>query len=135
MPTLPFFYRETDGIRVTVRPAYLPEQSDPAGRKFVFAYFVRIENVGAIAARLLSRRWLIHDAAGEDTEVIGDGVIGEQPLLQPGGVHEYSSFSVLKSPAGHMEGHYHFARADGIQFDALIPRFTLDANASAGPVH
>ncbi|MGB7211443.1 MAG: Co2+/Mg2+ efflux protein ApaG [Gemmatimonadales bacterium] len=135
MTPLPFYHRETERIRVTVRPAYVAEQSDPGGRKFVFAYFVRIENVGTIAARLLSRRWLIHDANGEDTEVIGDGVIGEQPLLQPGGVHEYSSFSVLKSPVGHMEGHYHFSRADGVHFDALIPRFILDANASTGPVH
>ena len=135
MTPLPFYYRETDGIRITVRPAYLPEQSDPAARKFVFAYFVRIENVGAVAARLLSRRWLIHDAGGDDTEVIGDGVIGEQPLLEPRGVHEYSSFSVLKSPAGHMEGHYHFVRADGGHFEALIPRFIVDATASTGPVH
>ncbi|MGH7590042.1 MAG: ApaG domain, partial [Gemmatimonadales bacterium] len=81
MPPLPFYHRETERIRVTVRPAYVADQSDPGGRKFVFAYFVRIENVGTIAARLLSRRWLINDANGEDTEVIGDGVIGEQPLL------------------------------------------------------
>ena len=130
-----FFHRQTRGIRITVRPAYVAEQSDPLARRYVFAYFVRIENVGDVAARLLTRRWLIHDAGGEDTEVRGDGVIGEQPLIQPGRVHEYSSFCVLTSPAGHMEGEYHFVQTDGVAFDAEIPRFTLDANAPAGPVH
>ncbi|MFI5235440.1 MAG: Co2+/Mg2+ efflux protein ApaG [Gemmatimonadales bacterium] len=135
MPTPLFFYRETDGIRITVRPAYLPEQSEPGARRFVFTYFVRIENVGSVAGRLLSRRWLIHDSTGEDTEVIGDGVIGEQPLIPAGGVHEYNSLCVLKSPSGYMEGQYHFTRPDGSHFDAEIPRFALTATASAGPVH
>lgn len=124
----PFFYRMTDGIRVSVRPTYLPEQSIPEQQQFVFAYFVRIENVGAQAAQLLSRRWRIHDSCGEDTEVAGDGVVGEQPLLSPGGVHEYQSFCVLKSPNGHMEGEYRFLRADDTRFDAVIPRFTLAAD-------
>lgn len=121
----PFFYHEAQGIRVTVRPRYLREQSLPEVGRFVFAYAVRIENVGALDAQLLSRRWLIHDSIGEDLEVVGDGVIGQQPVLLPGGVHEYGSFCVLKSASGHMEGHYHFRRGDGSQFDAQIPRFTL----------
>ena len=91
------FYKITDGIRVTVRPVYLPEQSIPEQQQFVFAYYVRIENVGTQSAQLLSRRWRIHDSIGEDTEVAGDGVVGEQPLLIPGGVHQYQSFCVLKS--------------------------------------
>jgi ApaG protein len=124
-----FFYRETDGIRITVRPVYLPDQSSAARRHFLFAYFVRIENVGAEAARLLTRRWLIHDSAGEDTEVEGEGVVGEQPLLAPGTVHEYQSFCVLRSRAGWMEGHYAFVRDDKSSFRALIPRFELDASA------
>src|SRR5476649_282667 len=98
------FYKITDGIRVTVRPVYLPEQSIPEQQQFVYAYFVRIENVGSRAAQLLSRRWRIHDSIGEYTEVAGEGVVGEQPLLAPGGVHEYQSFCVLKSRSGHMEG-------------------------------
>lgn len=125
----PFFYRETAGIRITVRPAYLREQSRPAERQFVFVYRVRLENVGSKSAQLISRRWQIHDAIGEDTNVEGDGVVGEQPLIAPGRVHEYRSFFVLKSPRGYIDGHYRFLRSDGSQFEAQIPRFSLDADA------
>ena len=131
-PSTPFFYRMTGGVRVSVRPAYLPEQSIPEQQQFVFAYFVRIENVGAQSAHLLSRRWRIHDSIGEDTEVAGDGVVGEQPLLIPGGVHEYQSFCVLKSATGFMEGEYRFVRADSTRFDATIPRFELSASEWLG---
>ena len=126
----PFYYRETTGIRITVRPVYLREQSEPAARHFVFAYFVRIENVGSEAAQLLSRRWLIHDSIGEDTEVEGEGVVGEQPTITPGNVHEYQSFCILKSSEGYMEGHYNFVRADSSSFQAAIPRFLLSASES-----
>jgi ApaG protein len=125
----PFFYRETEGIRVTVRPTYLREQSRPYAGQYVFAYQVRIENVGAQAAQLMTRRWEIHDSAGEVTEVEGEGVVGEQPLLYPGRVHEYRSFCVLKSPRGHMEGRYRFVRADGTRFEAVIPRFELEIDS------
>jgi len=87
MPTYPFYYKETNGIRITVRPMYLRDQSEPSAGHYVFAYFVRIENVGAQAAQLMSRRWLIHDSIGEDTEVKGEGVVGEQPLIAPRQVH------------------------------------------------
>ncbi len=126
----PFFYRETLGIRVTVRPAFLPAQSQPSPPQYVFAYHVRIENVGAQAAQLVSRRWLIHDSIGENTEVEGDGVVGEQPVIAPGHVHEYQSFCVLKSPSGYMEGAYVFRRADRSRFEAAIPRFYLDAEGA-----
>ena len=128
----PFFYRETQGIRVTVRPVYLKDQSHPERGQFVFAYLVRIENVAQSAARLLTRRWLIHDSAGEETEVEGEGVIGEQPRIVPGGVHEYRSFCVLKSESGYMEGHYGFVRDDGTAFNAIIPRFTLSTDGQLG---
>ncbi|MDQ6885699.1 MAG: Co2+/Mg2+ efflux protein ApaG [Gemmatimonadota bacterium] len=130
-PALPFFYRETLGIRITVKPAYLNDHSQPARREYVFAYFVRIENVSQRTAQLLSRRWLIHDSIGEEHEIVGDGVVGEQPTLVPGDVHEYQSFCVLKSPSGWMEGHYHFAAEDGSHFDAVIPRFILDVHSTA----
>ena len=126
----PFYHRETLGIRVTVRPRYLADQSLPDAERYVFAYFVRIENVGAQPAQLLSRRWVIHDSIGEELEVVGEGVVGQQPRLASGGVHEYSSFCVLKSPHGYMEGQYRFARADGGHFEAQIPRFVLDAEAA-----
>lgn len=123
----PFFYRETNGMRITVRPAYLAEQSRPAERQFVFVYHVRIENVSGRSAQLMTRRWNIHDDIGEDTTVEGDGVVGEQPVLAPGRVHEYRSFCVLKSPHGYMVGQYRFQRADGSHFEAQVPRFVLDA--------
>ena len=133
MKTKPFYYKETNGIRITVRPLFLADRSNPMAGNYVFAYFVRVENVGDGTAQLLSRRWLIHDSAGEDTVVEGDGVVGEQPTLAPGAVHEYQSFCILKSPAGHMEGQYFFLRPDGRRFAADIPRFDLFAEEPAGP--
>jgi ApaG protein len=130
MPATPFFHRETAGIRVTVRPMYLRDQSEPSQQHYVFAYFVRIENVSARVARLMSRRWLIHDSSGEDIEVKGEGVVGEQPLIPPGGVHEYQSFCILKSGEGFMEGHYNFMTPEGTPFRAEIPRFILSASQS-----
>ena len=130
MPTYPFYYKESAGIRITVRPMYLRDQSEPSAGHYVFAYFVRIENVGALAAQLMSRRWLIHDSIGEDTEVKGEGVVGEQPLIAPGEVHEYQSFCILKSGEGYMEGHYNFECPDSTTFRADIPRFLLSASAS-----
>ena len=117
----------TDGIRVTVRPRFSLAQSDPAEGEFVFSYKIRMENLGEQAAQLLFRHWRIHDASGEDQEVDGDGVVGEQPLLTPGQAHEYQSFCVLSSPAGFMEGYYTFVRPDGSRFRVAIPRFQLEA--------
>ena len=135
MSPRPFYYRETQGIRVTVRLIYLRDHSRPRAGQYVFAYFVRLENVGDRPAQLLSRSWLIHDSVGdgEDHTVEGEGVVGRQPTLRPGEVHEYQSYCVLKSPSGYMEGHYHFVRPDGSWFDAQIPRFVLDATPAAGP--
>ncbi len=130
MPTQPFYYKESAGVRITVRPVYLKDQSEPAARHYVFAYYIRIENIGFQPAQLVSRRWLIHDSAGDDTEVEGEGVVGEQPTIPPGGVHEYQSFCILRSGEGFMEGHYNFLRADSTTFRAEIPRFILSASAS-----
>jgi ApaG protein len=128
-----FYYRITEGVRITVRPAYLPGQSRPSLGHFVFAYSVRIENVVAEPIKLLTRLWRIHDSVGlgEDHEVKGDGVVGEQPRIETGGVHEYQSYCILKSPNGHMEGHYEFVRDSGVRFLAFIPRFDLNATADA----
>jgi ApaG protein len=123
----PFFYKETSNIRVTVRPAYLRAQSQPLANRYVFVYFIRIENVGKKRVQLLSRRWLIHDSIGEDQEVEGEGVVGQQPVLGPGDVHEYNSFCILTSPAGYMEGAYRFIGSDDVLFDVAIPRFYLHA--------
>ncbi|HNP88087.1 MAG: Co2+/Mg2+ efflux protein ApaG [Chloroflexi bacterium SZAS-1] len=122
----PFYYRETQGIRITVRPAYLAEQSIPALARYIFVYFIRIENMSQRTVQLLSRHWYIHDSGGEDYQVVGDGVVGEQPVLEVGGIHEYNSFCILKSPSGYMEGSYRFLCADDTLFDAHIPRFELE---------
>ena len=124
---IPLFYRMTSGIRISVRPSYLRDRSNPLLGQHVFAYHIRIENVSEQAAQLRTRRWLIHDEAVGDTVVEGEGVVGEQPHLLPGQVHEYRSFCVLKAPSGWMEGAYRFIRDDGSSFQAYIPRFTLAA--------
>lgn len=130
MSRTPFYYRESEGVRVTVRPSYVPQHSREDEGQFVFAYAVRIENIGPQAARLLARRWSIHDSIGEVTEVEGDGVVGEQPLIGPGRVHEYQSFCVLKSRSGWMEGQYLMERADGTPFAVGVPRFDLDTDGT-----
>lgn len=121
------YHQITEGIRITVRPAFLPHHSRPEVGRWVFSYRIRIENVGTEAAQLLGRHWRIHDSIGEDLEVVGEGVVGLQPVVPPRGVHEYQSYCELKSPAGHMEGRYLFTRPDGARFEAVIPRFELDA--------
>ena len=124
---VPLFYRITDGIRISARPTWLREQSHPLGH-FIFTYHIRIENSGTRAAQLRTRRWIIHEEGVRDSVVEGEGVVGEQPNLIPGGVHEYDSFCVLTTAHGWMEGSYHFVRDDGTSFDAAIPRFTLEAD-------
>jgi ApaG protein len=128
------FHQITNGVRVTVRPAFLADKSRTHNGEFVFSYAVRIENVGGAAAKLLSRRWLIHDSIGEDMVVEGEGVVGLQPLIRQGSVHEYESYCVLKSPEGYMEGEYYFERPDGTAFAATIPRFLLQSFSPAKPL-
>lgn len=121
---------ESEGIHVRVRPSFSLARSDPGDRTWVFNYRIEMENLGADTARLLYRHWLIHDSTGDDTEVDGEGVVGEQPMLDPGGLHAYSSFCVLRSPAGYMEGYYTFERDDGSRFRVAVPRFRLEAPLS-----
>jgi ApaG protein len=118
-------------MRITVRPRYLPTQSRPELGHYVFAYEIRIENTRPEPVQLLTRYWRIQDSGGEETEVKGEGVVGEQPTIAPFQVHEYQSFCILKSPAGAMEGYYVFLTADGARFQARIPRFILDAGTPA----
>ena len=125
-----WYERETEGIRVAVRPAFSLARSEPAEGTYVFSYLVRVQNVGGDPAQLILRHWHIHDAAGEDSEVEGEGVVGEQPVLRPDEGHEYRSFCVLRSPLGYMEGHYTFQRSDGTRFRVSIPRFKLQAPLS-----
>lgn len=115
----------TDGIRVTVRSYYVPEQSAPRAKRYVFAYTVRIANEGAVTAQLRTRHWIITDAEGNVDEVRGDGVVGAQPTLKPGQHFEYTSGCVLRTPRGTMHGTYRMHRDDGSFFDATIAPFDL----------
>lgn len=125
MPLRPFYYKETRGFRISVYPEYLPDDSDEQHGRFVFSYEVRIENCTRQSAQLMTRHWDIVDDIGEQYVVDGDGVVGQQPVMQSGDVHEYRSFCVLKSPRGSMGGYYTFVCADGNTFDVQIPTFIL----------
>ena len=120
----------TDAVTVTVRPVYLDDRSDVLERRFVHLYFIQIENHSAGEIQLLRRRWIITDALGNVQEVEGKGVVGRQPVLGPGEIHEYHSFTVLPTFEGTMEGTYLMQREDGSRFKAEIPRFHLRALAN-----
>jgi ApaG protein len=120
----------TQDIAVTVRPVYLDTQSDWIARKFVFAYLVRIENQGPTEVQLIRRHWHIRSRDGKVQEVEGEGVIGQQPLLQPGEAHEYDSYVILRAPEGTMEGTYLMEYASGARFRVSIPLFHLKAAAN-----
>lgn len=120
----------TEDIKVTVRPVYLDGQSNAIEHKFVFAYFISIENGGPEAVRLLSRHWVIHHADVKLEEVEGEGVVGKQPLIEPGQTHEYNSFCILETLEGSMEGTYRMERSGGEELSVVIPKFTLRAMAN-----
>jgi len=120
------YEKSTKGIRVEVSPRFSLADSDPAEGTFVFSYTISMANEGNDTAQLLFRHWRIHDAAGDDSMVDGEGVVGEQPVLAPGESHEYQSYCVLRSPVGFMEGHYTFVRDDGEEFRVEVPRFHLN---------
>lgn len=117
----------TRGFRISVSPRYMPEHSDPSEPRYVFAYRIRIANQSEVAAQLLSRRWVIVDGNDRSHTVEGEGVVGQQPVLAPGQVHEYSSFCPLPTPWGTMEGAYLMRRLgpDGESFEIQIGRFFL----------
>ena len=112
-------------IEVTVETQFLPEQSDPTDERYLFAYRIRVTNTGTVAAQLISRHWIITDAEGKIEEVRGLGVVGKQPLLQPGEGFEYSSGCPLPTPVGTMKGTYQMVAEDGTRFDVPISEFVL----------
>jgi ApaG protein len=115
----------THHIDVSVKPAYIPEQSDPHNGHYVFSYTVTIMNTGEVPAKLLTRHWIITDGDGQVQEVKGDGVIGEQPYLKPGEGFQYTSGTFMNTPVGTMQGSYQMLADDGETFDAIIPSFRL----------
>ena len=112
-------------VSVQARPFYLAEQSDESSEQYTFAYQITITNEGSIAAKLLTRHWIIEDAQGRAQEVRGEGVIGEYPELAPGQSFEYTSGVTLNSPVGTMRGSYQMIAADGTEFEAPINQFVL----------
>ena len=119
-------------VDVSVVTRYLPEQSQPELQRFAFAYTITVHNKGSIAAKLLSRHWVITDGDGHVEEVRGAGVVGLQPLIEPGGQHVYSSGSVITTKVGTMQGSYLMQAQDDHQFKAIIAPFRL---AVPGALH
>lgn len=122
----------TEGITVRVAVNFMPEQSHVAAGKWFWVYHIRIENRSDETVQLLSRHWRITDGEGVVSLVDGEGVVGEQPVLVPGGSHDYVSGCPLNTPYGSMQGHYTFRREDGSPLQVAIPYFSLAAPATAG---
>lgn len=112
-------------IAIKVRTDFVPGQSAPDKRRFVYAYTITIRNDGPVPAQLIDRHWIITDADGKVQEVRGEGVVGEQPRLEPGQTFEYTSAAMIETPVGAMHGSYGMVTDDGVRFDAAIPAFSL----------
>nr|WP_318293471.1 Co2+/Mg2+ efflux protein ApaG [Microvirga sp. SRT01] len=117
----------TRDVTVRVAVSYLPEQSEPGRGRWFWAYHIRIENDGSAPVQLLTRHWIITDGRGARHSVEGEGVVGEQPLIEPGASFDYVSGCPLATPSGAMQGTYRMVAEDGTLFDADIPRFALHA--------
>lgn len=123
------FHQTTRDVTVRVSVSFLPEQSEPNRGRWFWAYHIRIENGGTEAVQLLTRSWTITDGRGAQHRVEGEGVVGEQPMIEPGSAYDYVSGCPLSTPTGAMQGSYHMLWASGETFDAQIPRFSLIAPA------
>jgi ApaG protein len=115
----------TRNVTVRVSVSFLSDQSEPAKGRWFWAYHIRIENHGKAAVQLLTRHWIISDGRGARHEVRGEGVVGEQPVIEPGGSYDYVSGCPLQTPTGAMQGSYRMVGEDGSTFDIAIPRFPL----------
>ena len=129
------FEEITRNIRVAVEPSFLHEQSEPAEGRYLWSYRVTIENRGREPVQLLSRYWRIIDARGRTREVTGPGVVGEQPVIEPGESFEYTSGAPLETPSGFMNGSYRMVSASGENFEIGIPMFALDSPFEAQQRH
>lgn len=118
---------DSSNYQITVEAVsqFVPDQSKPDDNHYVFAYTITVRNEGAVAAQLLSRHWVIKDANGKVREVTGEGVVGEQPHVEPGEGFQYTSGAVLETSVGTMRGSYRMLADDGREFEAEIPEFTL----------
>lgn len=121
------YSKTTNKINVTVKPYYLEDQSEPDKNHYVWAYQITINNFSKETVQLKNRYWKIIDSNGSEQEVRGSGVVGEQPVIQPGNKFEYTSGAPLTTPSGFMEGFYEMETKNGSKFDATIPLFSLDS--------
>ncbi len=135
MSELTTYEETTEQITVSVSPLFLDEQSIPDDGRYVWAYQVRIQNNGSTTVQLLTRLWRIMDARGCTQEILGDGVVGEQPVLEPGDVFEYTSGTPLSTPSGFMSGSFGMISEAGALFDVVVPAFSLDGPEYKGPIH
>ncbi|WP_109261101.1 Co2+/Mg2+ efflux protein ApaG [Hyphobacterium indicum] len=126
---------ETRGVVVRVEPEFLQAQSDPDAGRYLWSYTIEIENRGEETVQLISRHWLITDASGRVETVRGPGVVGEQPVLEPGQKFSYTSGAPLKTPSGFMRGSFGMACSGGGQFDAIVPAFSLDSPYERTVIH
>jgi len=126
-PDLLTFEEVTEGIRVAVQSYFLSDQSDHENGQYLWAYRIRITNESDHPAKLVSRHWIITNGRGEKEEVIGEGVVGEQPLIEPGEHYIYTSGCPLGTPSGFMHGSYKMTDTDGKIFSIAIPAFSLDS--------
>jgi ApaG protein len=125
----------TKGVRVTVEPRYLEDRSDPAERRFFWAYTIEIANSGPAPVQIVSRHWIITDGNGRREHVRGDGVVGEQPVIAPGSSFKYTSGCPLTTPSGTMVGTYQAIGQDGETFTVAIPAFSLDVPGAKPVLH
>ena len=121
------YSKKTRKINITVNPFFLDDQSEPDEQHFVWAYQVTIDNQGNEKVQLKTRYWKIIDSNGSEQEVKGEGVVGEQPILNPGEKFEYTSGTPLSTPSGFMGGYYEMETKTGKKFEAIIPQFSLDS--------
>ena len=121
---------KTGDVTVRVSVSYLAEQSAPADDRWFWSYHIRIENGGDQAVQLMARRWLILDGRGEASEVVGEGVVGDMPVIAPGTSYDYVSGCPLSTPTGSMEGAYQMVGEDGLGFEVEIPKFPLQGPAA-----
>ena len=119
-------------LQVQVNPRYLSDQSSPEQGQYFFAYTITIRNTGRVAAQVISRTWNVNDSQGHHEKIKGLGVVGQQPLLQPGETFEYTSGTRLRTPTGTMHGSFFCVAEDGERFDVDVPMFVLDALSESG---
>jgi ApaG protein len=119
-------------LQVQVNPRYLSDQSAPEQGQYFFAYTITIRNTGRVAAQVISRTWNVNDSLGHHEKIKGLGVVGQQPLLQPGETFEYTSGTRLRTPTGTMHGSFFCVAEDGEKFDVDVPMFVLDALSESG---